>query len=61
MVSLPVGNGGPLISLHLALTANSMTLEHEWEEVQQANQYEQPYFFVSQLFQRDWQPQTWAY
>ncbi|OHE93050.1 hypothetical protein CORC01_11689 [Colletotrichum orchidophilum] len=35
--------------------------KREWEEVQQAHQYEQPYFFVSQLFQRDWQPQTWAY
>lgn len=41
--------------------SQAMAHKHEWEEVQQANQYEQPYFFVSQLFQRDWQPQTWAY
>ncbi|KDN62222.1 hypothetical protein CSUB01_02451 [Colletotrichum sublineola] len=41
--------------------SQAMAHKHEWEEVQQANQYEQPYFFVSQLFQRDWQPQMWAY
>ncbi|KAF4774829.1 hypothetical protein HER10_EVM0003810 [Colletotrichum scovillei] len=41
--------------------AMAMQNKREWEEVQRANQYEQPYFFVSQLFQRDWQPQTWAY
>ncbi|KAK2002801.1 hypothetical protein LX36DRAFT_651739 [Colletotrichum falcatum] len=58
--SLPsVGSDGQTTGWGLG--ANALTIEHEWEEVQQANQYEQPYFFVSQLFQRDWQPQMWAY
>lgn len=34
---------------------------HEWEKLHHANEYEKPYFFVSQLFQRDWKPQEWVY
>ncbi|TDZ60799.1 Satratoxin biosynthesis SC3 cluster transcription factor SAT20 [Colletotrichum trifolii] len=39
----------------------AMTHKREWDELHGANEYEQAYFFVSQLFQRDWQPQKWAY
>ncbi|KAL0939311.1 uncharacterized protein CTRU02_205921 [Colletotrichum truncatum] len=41
--------------------SQAMAHRHEWEKLHHANEYEKPYFFVSQLFQRDWKPQEWVY
>ncbi|KAI8235245.1 hypothetical protein K4K57_003825 [Colletotrichum sp. SAR 10_99] len=37
-----------------------MAHRNEWDELYEDNAYEKPYFFVSQLFQRDWRPQDWS-
>ncbi|KAF6816161.1 hypothetical protein CPLU01_13941, partial [Colletotrichum plurivorum] len=40
--------------------AQVMAHKREWNDLYLANRYEQPYFFVSQLFQREWKAQNWV-
>jgi hypothetical protein len=30
--------------------------EHDWENIRKESAYENDYFFVSQLFEENWQP-----
>lgn len=42
------------------LPALTQAAEKQWEQLWASDAYEDDYYFVSQLFERNWQPRTMA-
>jgi hypothetical protein len=42
----------------LALILGLLVTEKDWEDIRARKEYEEDYFFVSQLFEEKWQPRT---